>query len=205
MVPTVVLIWFSLVGHRLVLYSASSGTCIAQPGIYEKYDIFFEAIMSGVAPPVILLTLGFLLLRNVREVARRRVAPVTTAPQAISAHLSHIQQIDGQLTNMLLLQSFVAIPSFIPYGAQNLYSSITEGWYKSPLRIAWENVIIELIRLFSYLFYSTSFYVSCYSSRGFRKQVLHSIGIKRNENRINLTHTRGQGATAHIPQKSERK
>ena len=150
-------IWFLLVSHRLVLYSNSTGSCRARAGIYEKYDSYFEVIMSGLCPPVLLITLGCLLLKNVRNVAQRRVAPVAAVPQTINVNQSYIQQIDAQLTTMLVLQSFVAIPSFIPYGAQNLYSSVTVDWYKSPLRLAWENVIIETIRLLSYVFYNTSF------------------------------------------------
>ena len=165
-------------GHRFFFYSATSGTCVPQPGVYEKYDIFFEVVVAGVCPPTILIVLGILLLRSVRQIVHRRVAPSAVTAQVANSHPSHIQQIDTQLTRMILLQSFVAIPSFIPYGAQNVYSSITQNWYKSPLRIAWENVAIETIRLLSYIFYSTSFYVSFSSSRGFRKAFFQSIGWK---------------------------
>jgi hypothetical protein len=134
----------------------------------------------------------------------RRIAPTGIVPQGTTGNLTQIQQIDSQLTTMLLLQSFAAIPSFIPFGAQNLYSNITQNWYKSPLRLAWENVIIETIRLFSYLFYSTSFYVSFCSSRGFRKQVLYSTGIKRHKKPANQTNTPFQNMTAYTGQNKER-
>jgi hypothetical protein len=197
--------WLLLIGHRFFLYSTSSGTCVPQPGIYAKYDAYFEVIMSGIWPPVLLITLGCLLLKNVRQVAQRRVAPATGAPQATNANLSYIQQIDAQMTKMLLLQSFVAIPSFLPYGAQNLYSSLTGDWYKSPLRLAWENVIIELIRLFSYLFYSTSFYVSLISSRGFRRQVLQSLGIKKFTKHGQPLNANGQIKTTNTFGKTEQR
>lgn len=190
MVPTILLFWFLLTGHRLVLYSTITGACHPQAGIYEVYDSYFEAMMSGVCPPIMLLTLGCLLLRNVRKVGQGRVGPAVTAPQTINANLSYIQQIDRQLTKMLLLQSFIAIPSFLPYGAQIIYSSISANWHKSPLRLAWENVFIEMIRLFSYLFYSTSFYVSLISSRGFRRQVLHSLKIKKYASHSDTVNTR---------------
>jgi hypothetical protein len=189
----------------LFLYSTSSGTCIPQPGIYEKYDSYFEAMMSGVCPPIILLILGCLLMRNVRAVARRQVVPIVGAPQINNTNQTYIQQIDAQITTMLLLQSFIAIPSFLPFGAQDLYSSITLNWYKSPLRLAWESVFIQLIRLFSYLFYSTSFYVSCFSSRGFRRQVLHSLAIKRYTAHSDPVNTNGQIISTNITRKTEQK
>ncbi|CAF4802134.1 unnamed protein product [Rotaria sp. Silwood1] len=204
-VPSVIVFWFLLVGHRLFLYSNISGVCAAHPGFYEKLDIYFEAIMSGVCPPVVLLILGCALLRNVRQVVHRRIQPTGIVSQALAVSPYYIQQIDAQLTNMLLLQSFVAIPSFFPYGAQNLYSNITEDWYKSPLRLAWETVFIELIRLFSYLFYSTSFYVSFYSSRNFRKAVLQVLRIERFQMSTDSANTRAQMISANVGRKNEHK
>ena len=106
---------------------------------------------------------------------------------------------------MILLQAFVAIPSFIPFGAQNLYTSITLGWYKSPLWLAWENLIVEIIRLFSYLFYSTSFYISFLSSRGFRRQVLSSLRIKQYAQPTTTINTLVLGLTTNPVQKNEQK
>ena len=200
-VPSVILLWFVIVGHRFVFYSTVSGTCIAQPGGYEKYDTFFEVILSGICPPIILVVLGSLLLRSVRQVIHRRVGP----SGAIASNLSQIQQIDAQLTRMLLLQSFVAIPSFVPYGAQNLYSSITQNWYKSPLRIAWDNVIIETIRLFSYVFYSTSFYISFSSSRGFRAAFFQAILGKRAENPGDSVNTNDRALSTNVTRKTEQR
>ncbi|CAF1157325.1 unnamed protein product [Rotaria sp. Silwood1] len=161
--------------------------------------------MSGVCPPTVLLILGCALLRNVRQVGHRRVMPTSTSSRAPAVNLSYIQQMDAQLTKMLLLQSFVAIPSFFPFGAQNLYSSITEDWYKSPLRIAWENVFIELIRLFSYLFYSTSFYVSFFTSRGFRKAVFQVLRIELFQKPTDPIKTHVQMISTNVTRKIEHK
>ncbi len=187
-IPTVIIFWFLWTGHRLIFYTTSTGTCIPMAGNYQQFDAYFEVIMSGVVPPILFITLGSLLLRNVRSVARRRVAPGGGA-QSAPGNLSLIQQIDAQLSTMILLQTFVAIPSFLPYGAQNLYSSITLYWNKTPLYTAYENIFVELIRLFSYLFYSTSFYISCLSSPGFRRQVLYILRIRRDRDLITQTST----------------
>ena len=68
--------------------------------------------MSGIVPPVILITTWLCTVRNVRHVARRRTTICGAASQVANINLSYIEQIDGQITTMLLLQSFVAIPSF---------------------------------------------------------------------------------------------
>jgi len=187
------------------MYSIATGTCQPHGGFYEHYDSFFEAIMSGICPPTIIITLGFLLLRNVRSLAQRQVTVVPTLSQTTDRNQLYTQQIDAQLTRMLLLQSFVAIPSFLPYGAQILYSSITMNWYKSPMRLAWENVFVELIRLFSYLFYSTSFYVSFLCSRGFRRQVFIALRIKRFTREVQPQMANNQLKSANITGKTELK
>ena len=204
-VPSVIFVWFLLIGHRFIFYSTATGACAAQSGVYEKYDAYFEVIVSGVCPPIILLVLGSMLLRSVRQIIHRRVLPSGAIPQAVGNNLSQIQQIDAQLTRMLLLQSFVAIPSFIPYGAQNLYSSITQNWYKSPLRAAWDNVIIEIIRLLSYVFYSTSFYISFASSRGFRAAFFQSILGKRAGHADDSVNNNDQPQSTSITRKIEQR
>jgi hypothetical protein len=179
MVLSIVLFWFTVVGHRLFLYRTEKGSCAPYPGFYNKFDAHVEVITSGVLPPIILLALGYLLLRSVRQVVHRRILPIGVAIQGRRVKLTQMQQIGGQMTTMLILQSFVVIPSFLPYGAQNLYSSITQDWYKTSLRTAWENIVIEIIRLFSYVFFSTSFYISYVSSRGFRRTVSRELRLKR--------------------------
>lgn len=180
-------IWFLLTGHRLILYSTISGTCKPLPGIYEKWDSYFEVIMSGLIPPIVIIALGCLLLRNVRLTRARRLATNTATSSTNHGKpvvQAQIHQIDAQLTTMVLLQTLVAFPSFLPFGAQNLYSSITLNWYKSPLRLAWDNIIIEMIRLLSYVFYNTSFYISFSSSPGFRRQVFRSLRLHKCTRRI---------------------
>lgn len=177
MVPFVIISWFLLVCHRLILYSSSTGRCIAQPGFYEKYDAYFEVVISGLCPPIIVLVLGCGLLRNVRQVVHRRVVPVIVTIQKPNGHLSSIHNADAQITTMLLLQSLVVIPSFFLYGAQITYSSVTEGWDKSSERLAWENVFIEFIRLGSYIFNATGFYICFITSRRFRHTFFRTLRI----------------------------
>ncbi|CAF2981274.1 unnamed protein product [Rotaria sp. Silwood2] len=110
---------------------------------------------------------------------KRHLIPSSVASKEPSTNLSHLQQIDSQLTLMLFLQSLIAIIAYIPFGAAVLYFNITGEWTKSSIRQAWEQVIANIIRLFSYLFAATGFYVSMISNRGFRGQFMHSFRIKR--------------------------
>ncbi|CAF2882514.1 unnamed protein product [Rotaria sp. Silwood2] len=109
---------------------------------------------------------------------KRHLIPSSVASKEPSTNLSHLQQIDSQLTLMLFLQSLIAIIAYIPFGAAVLYFNITGEWTKSSIRQAWEQVIANIIRLFSYLFAATGFYVSMISNHGFRGQFMRSFRIK---------------------------
>lgn len=193
-VPLSMFLWFLGIGHRLILYSASTGKCLPQPGFYEKFDAYFEVVLSAIFPPIIVILLGYGLLRNVRHIVNRRIAPTTSTIQQLVVPTSSIEHIDSQITKMLFLQSLVAIPTFLLYGAQITYSSVTETWYKTPERLAWETIFIEFIRLSSYIFNGTSFYISFITGRNFRRAIFRLIGIKRFQNQagfatVTQTHT----------------
>jgi hypothetical protein len=78
---------------------------------------------------------------------------------------------DTQLTIMLTSESLITIVTYIPYASQLTYANITQYWSKTPLRLAWESVFTELIHLFSYVFFATSFYVSIISNNGFNREI----------------------------------
>lgn len=157
LVPTAYLFWLLSVGHRLIFYSISTGTCVGLPGIYTRYDKLFETIMSGLCPPTILCILGILLIRSIRNVMHRQVAPTVDTIDNMYFNRPVLNQIDTQISFMLLMQTLVAIPSFLPYGGELLYTNLSQDWYKTPIRRAWEAVMIETIHLLSYLFFGVRY------------------------------------------------
>lgn len=167
-----------VVSHRLIFYTNSDGTCWAQGGAYIAFDTYLDVALSAVGSPLVVIILAGLLWQTVRNVRKRRTAQHVPAVAASSTNPSRQQQVDLQLTIMLLLQSILAIINYVPFGVYILYYMFTDGWIKSPLRIAWEQLIIAFIRLSSYLFAAGSFYVSMASNCSFRKQFLSMIGMK---------------------------
>jgi hypothetical protein len=174
------LIWFLFSFHRLIFYNAFTGHCIAQPGIYALFDNYFEAVISGLCPPIIIFILSYLLMKTVRGTIQRRIVPVNAEPIAATQNPTFLKKTDKQLPYSLFLQTLVAIPAFLPYAIQLIYSNMTENWNKSAEWRAWENVCVETIHLLSYAFFSTQFYVSFMASSGIRKQILKRFGIKAN-------------------------
>jgi hypothetical protein len=158
-------------GHRLILYSITNGACLPLAGFYTDFDNYLEVVFTGLYPPIVTSILAYLLITSVREVIHRRVIPINHLTQTTIVHQTILQQMDVQLTLMLILQSIITIITYVPYSAQLIYSNVTAYWPKSSLRQAQEKVFVELIHIISYVFCVCSFYVSVISSRGFRRQI----------------------------------
>ncbi len=171
MIMIIPFFWFIMLVHRIILYRIQNGTCGPPGGFYEYYDNYFQVIFSSVSPVIAMFTLAYLLLRNVREVSRRRIVPVNVEPIIINSKKTIIDQMDTQLTIMLTSESLITIVTYIPYASQLTYANITQYWFKTPLQLAWESVFTELIHLFSYVFFATSFYVSIISNNGFNREI----------------------------------
>ena len=186
-VPILAVFWLLVLGHRLALYTNSTGNCGAQEGAYALFDSYLEACLSGVCTPLTVFVLAYLLLRSTRRIIQRHAIHTSGVPSTPVANMSHLQRIEAQLTMMLLLQSLNALIAFFPYAAQVLYVNITNGWEKSSVRQAWEQLIVDTIRLCSYLFAASGFYISMISNRGFREQFVRMIGMERALNRANPT------------------
>ncbi|CAF1265406.1 unnamed protein product [Rotaria sordida] len=86
--------------------------------------------LNTMGTPLVMFVLAFLLIRSVRSVIRRRIAPSNNKPSAIIVQRSILQQIDSRLTLMLILQLIIAIVTRIPYAAQLIYTNITKNWSK---------------------------------------------------------------------------
>jgi hypothetical protein len=182
--------WFLLIGHRLILYKTSAGQCIPLVGFYEAYDTYFELIFASICPPIVMFILAYLLIKSVRSVNKRRIIPINNSSLIISTNHSVIKQIDAHLTLMLILQSSIAVITYVPYSANLAYTQITLFWPKSNWRIACEDVFQQLAHLFSYVFFATSFYVSFLTNNGFRKRIKRLLKIEKDtEHRQNQINT----------------
>jgi hypothetical protein len=189
MVILCVLFWLLLIGHRIILYRIKNGNCGPFDGFYNFYDNYFQVIFSSLSPAIVMCVLAYMLIKSVRGVVRRRVVPVMDVPSIVIPPSSLIHQMDTQLTLMLVLESLITMVTYVPYAVALTYANITQDWYKSPLRLAWESVFTELIHLFSYIFFASSFYVSMISNVGFRRQVKRLLLRKKKLNNRNHTAT----------------
>jgi hypothetical protein len=195
------LFWIFVTGHRLILYTNSSGSCWSQEGPYMVFDTFLDVSLSGVGSPLLVIILAIMLWISIRSVTKRHATRNAVGPTTITPSQTHNQQVDLQVTIMLLMQSILAIINYVPFAVYILYYMFTDGWDKSALRVAWEGVIIAFIRLSSYLFAAGTFYISILSNRSFHEQLINSLGKRRVNQPVSIGTTKSRLTTRTITQK----
>ncbi|UJR19422.1 hypothetical protein I4U23_022552 [Adineta vaga] len=174
-------IWFLFLVHRIVLYRIENEICGPPEGFYQYYDNYFQVLFSSLAPAIIMSILSFFLLRNV-HILRNRVTPSNNLSLPSQRGYSRIEKIDKQLSIMLITESLIAMITYIPYAIELIYTNISAEWNKTSLEKAWENIFIEIIHLFSYIFFATSFYVSITTNIGFRQTIKRELCRKQRHN-----------------------
>ncbi|CAF3491026.1 unnamed protein product [Rotaria sp. Silwood1] len=168
---TCLFFWFLLIGHRLILYSIRNGICVRLLGFYANYDIYFEVIFAGICPPIVMSVLAYLLIRNIRNVIQRQIVSRNNTSSITIRNRPTLQQLDSQLTLMLILQSIITIITYVPHAVELIYTNLSQNWSKSCFQRAEEKVLVEFANLLSYTFFVSSFYISIILNNGFRRHI----------------------------------
>jgi growth hormone secretagogue receptor len=184
-ISIIVLISYS---HMLVYYEIANVTnqfgsitpqCASQKGIYRTFLGLWHMVVSSLFPSFLMLVFGLLTLKNVRQ--RRQLVRRAGENRAI-------RRTDTQLLHMLAAQVLVIIIATLPFCVFQLYSAFTSSFTKSTLRIAQENLAIQITSIVTYFAYTSSFYLYTLSGSIFRKEVLKSFGRCRcrPQNRVQI-------------------
>ena len=150
---------FNHVSHNERLICANPSHTIGCLLVQMLHVCFF----NGFCPPLLMLFFGCLTWQNVHQLRQRSLLK--------SARL---QQINYQLTSMLVLQAIKSSVTSIPYATFNCYLLVTRNMRKSTLYQAKESLAHQVVYL---LFWSnyTSFFIYLYSSDIFRSQWIRAI------------------------------
>ncbi|CAF1075161.1 unnamed protein product [Rotaria sordida] len=126
------------------------------------FDIVF-LITHGLIFPVLLGTFGFLTIYNIRQ---RRQSDQQNGASILRQHRIRDFQ------RMTLIQTASAIVFTLPYAIHKLYRTVTASPSKSPENLAWERLIMSIVRLLWFLHDSGAFYIYSLSSVKFRHELL---------------------------------
>ncbi|CAF0859144.1 unnamed protein product [Adineta ricciae] len=101
--------------------------------------------------------------------------------------LVHIRQINRQLVRMVLVQIAVTAISFVPYGLQFIYSTVTANWQKSSQWMALDSLIVQITRIGFFGNSTVEFYIYISQSNDVRftfKQILMNFKVICGRNRV---------------------
>jgi uncharacterized membrane protein (UPF0182 family) len=153
--------------------------CNSQKGIYRNFLGLWHMVVSSLFPSFLMLVFGLLTLRNVRQ--RRHLVRRAGENRAI-------RRTDTQLLRMLTAQVLVIIIATLPFCVFQLYSALTSSFTKITLRIAQENLAVQITAMVTYFAHTSSFYLYTLTGTIFRKEVLKSFGRcrHRHQNRVHI-------------------
>ncbi|CAF0772522.1 unnamed protein product [Adineta ricciae] len=144
---------------------------IAGPGILTYQAYFFVPCLILFMPLFSLSFFGYFSYVNM------------TRPTA----LAHIRQINRQLVRMVLVQIAVTVISFVPYGLQFIYSTVTANWQKSSQWIALDSLIVQMTRIGFFVNNTVEFYIYISQSNDVRftfKRIMMNLKVIRGGNRV---------------------
>jgi len=173
------ILYFHMLVYYKILYvlnqfGSITPQCNSQPGIYRTFLSFWHMVIYSLCPSFLMLLFGFLTLKNVRQ--RRQLV------QRVDENRS-TRRTDSQLLRMLAGQVLLIIITTLPFCINQLYTSFTSSFTKSPLKIAQDNLATQITSLVTFFAHSSSFYFYTLSGTIFRKEVLKILGRCRHPHR----------------------
>jgi len=153
--PLIVLAMYS---HALVLFTIqqlpTGPYCYARDGAYRIfYDFFYFATFSF-TPPILMIIVGLGTFYNIHQM-RRQIVPTT----GNNINVYQLRKRDRQMIRMLLVQFIFTITLTLPIAIQKLYATFTQNVVKDAYRLAAEDFVATLLRIFTHINCSAGFYM----------------------------------------------
>lgn len=169
-----ILICFFIHSHILIFYkyfySINSFDqyeliCSVENIVYKFFFAFFILIFFSLSPPILILILGLLTLKNLRQ-SRRTIHPI---------HIENLPQSRdrNQLIKILSIQIIMLLIFTIPHSIYWIFigfHSTVPTELKTNLDREYEQFFLHLVRLLLYINNGSSFYIQMTFSKTFRRE-----------------------------------
>ncbi|CAF0882208.1 unnamed protein product [Adineta steineri] len=185
LIPSVIIAYCLITMHVPFYQDIVNHRCIITSTNYTTFYNIFNAFISGLVIPMLMIIFSLLTVRNVRHLQQRVHARVqilvttnvneqTVQPQAINK-----KSYDYQLSFMILIQECVYIISNLPFVVYSFYIAITSSWSKPILQTTIETFSMNIIYALLYLNFSSTFYIYTIASHTFRKDLKQLLSYNR--------------------------
>jgi hypothetical protein len=136
--------------------SIQAGNCYPSTPLCNSFNDFNLLVTYSLFPPILMLILGLMTIRNVRKGQQIR---------------REVNAKDRQLTVMLIIQVICISILSMPISIQKIYAEMTLHEIKSSERQIIENFFATFVVLLALMNTSTSFYLFTLTGKVFRKEL----------------------------------
>jgi hypothetical protein len=136
--------------------TVQAGNCYPSTSLCNTFNDFNLLVTYSLFPPILMLILGLMTIRNVHKTQRIR--------RDVSAK-------DRQLTVMLIIQVICISILSMPISIQKIYAEMTLYYTKSAQQKIIENFFATFVVLLALMNTSTSFYLFTLTGKVFRKEL----------------------------------
>jgi len=146
--------------------SVQAGNCYPSTPLCNTFNNFNLLVTYSLCPPILMLILGYMTIRNVRS--GQHLRRETNAK-------------DRQLTMMLIIQVICISILSMPISIQKIYSQMTVNNTKSSEQVLIENFFATFVVLLVLMNTSTSFYLFTLTGKVFRKELKYLFFSNRRQ------------------------
>jgi hypothetical protein len=140
----------------------SKNVCTYQVNTCELVNDTILLICNSGLPPVLMVLLSILTIRNVKS---------------LNSSAANGQRRDIQLIKILFVQVFILVLFAIPVATQKIYTICTSSMVKSALTTAIASLASQISIEISYISNSTTFYIYTLTSKKYRQEVLQILSL----------------------------
>jgi len=124
--------------------NSSAVQCIIINNIYSQYRSYvYLLVLSGFLPLSIIIVFGLMALRNIKNMLHYTVPLIR-------------QELDKQITRMILTQVIACILSLLPYAIASILSKIVQSSNSSALVQAQADLNLQVTLIIYYLYFAVS-------------------------------------------------
>jgi hypothetical protein len=158
--------------------------CYGRSKLCQIVTAMFDVFVTVTMPIMFMMIFGIMTISNIRQTQRRlQPFPMPTLFSANNVVLpipvrrqQRLKKTDRYLRVMLFFQVIVLTLLSVPFTIVEIYSTLTETQYKTPLQAAIVNFVFNFGLLLVYLCCGTPFYIyTLYGGTVFRSALLNVL------------------------------
>ncbi|CAF1465146.1 unnamed protein product [Adineta steineri] len=202
MIPAIIIVWLIAPIYMLIFDTVINNSC-TYIGTVALFNSIYGITLVGFTPPCLMFIFSLLTFRNLKTKQQRQQVFLSTLvnTQVTTVESRKQRRKNQQVLGMLMIEVVVYICTTTIASSNLLYSTLTTylGISKSNERISIESFISFITNLLNYTCPCLSFYLFCFVSHLYRKQMILSlVNIRRQFSSLYTRNNNNTNSDEHI-------